>query len=257
MKIKIIKLLIFSFLFNNFLYSCCKKNNKNENNINNNDEKYNSEDKNIKIIRNNNVYVSIFENKVTGEIARKLYIFANSYKNKKNEEIFLNSNDEKLKKGYFNTNYLDLNEFFYSNIVYLLFDKKTDDIICLLSIEDRGNKKITINEEEIQPKKTYYISLFTTHYKYRKKGYGKILMLYFLQQFLKNTGFYLTVRSHGKTMTNKKLSEIYKNFGFKISCNDKYDPDKDKDYDPIMAFIKKDDKTYYKNNPIKIIIEEK
>ena len=256
MKIKIIKLLIFSFLFNNFLYSCCKKNKKNENNINNNYEKYNSEDKNIEIIRNNDVYVSKFENKVTGEIARKLYIFDETFRNKNYEEKLFQENDPKLKDGYFNNNYLNLSEI-GGNIFYVLFDKNTNDIICFLTISDHGNVKITINNIEVQPEKTIYINTFQCHYKYRRKGYGKILMLYVLQQFPKKTGFELVVQGAKDIMTQKKLSEVYKKFGFQLSKNIEYDENNDREYTPVMALIKKDDKTYYKNKPIKIIIEEK
>ena len=82
-------------------------------------------------------------------------------------------------------------------------------------------------------------------------------MLYVLQQFTKDTGFYLNVNGTKAVMTNKKLSEVYEKFGFKISENIEYDKNNDKKYIPIMAFIKNDDKTYYKNKPVKVIIEER
>ena len=82
-------------------------------------------------------------------------------------------------------------------------------------------------------------------------------MLYVLQQFPKKTGFELVVQGAKDIMTQKKLSEVYKKFGFQLSKNIEYDENNDREYTPVMAFIKKDDKTYYKNKPIKIIIEEK
>ena len=36
-----------------------------------------------------------------------------------------------------------------------------------------------------------------------------------------------------------------------------YNPEKDRNYTPHMAFIKNNDRTYYKNKPVKVTIEER
>ena len=268
MTLNIIKTLVLYFLSLEDCFCCCKNCRKNKDKINNNQNLNNNQQdkeeeddnndncKNVEIIKNDDAYVKKYVNTVNGEIARKMYIFYETFRNKNEEEDFFKKDDPKLKDGYFNNNYLD----FFSiggNIIYALFDKKTDDIICLLTIDEKGNKKITINNIEVQPEKTIYINTFQCHYKYRCKGYGKILMLYVLQQFKKGTGFYLAVNGSEVAMTNKKLSEVYKKFGFQLSKNIEYDKNNDEDYNPIMAFIKNDDKTYYKDKPVKVIIEER
>lgn len=266
MTLNIIKTLILYFLSLQYCFCCknCRKNKDkiNENNkLNNNDDNSNNnnnddKNENVEIIKNDDVYVKKFINRVNGEIARKMYIFVNTFNSKKYENNFLTKDDPELKEDYFYNHFLE----FYSiggNIIYALFDKKTDDIICLLSIDEKGNKKIKINNIEIQPEKTIYINTFQCHYKYRNKGYGKILMLYVLQQFTKDTGFYLAVNGTKAVMTNKKLSEVYEKFGFKLSFCNKLDKDDDKYDGIIMAFIKNDNKTYYKNKPVKVIIEER
>ena len=74
---------------------------------------------------------------------------------------------------------------------------------------------------------------------------------------IKNTGFNLAANGDYKLMTRKQLVEIYKKFGFQLSFNDEYNPEKDKIYTPTMAFIKNNDRTYYKNKPVKVTIEER
>ena len=270
MSLNTIKLLNFYFYFLSLEYCFCKicnnyKKNKdkinNNQNLNNNQQDKEKEDnddncKNVEIIKNDNVYVKKFINRVKGKIAKKIYIFSNTFISKNREENFFKKDDQELKYNYFNNNYLELN-IYGGNIFYVLFDKKTDDIICLLSINDYNNEKITINNIEVQPEKTIYVSTFQCHYKYRGKGYGKILMLYVLQQFKKNTGFYLDVNGSKVVMTNKKLSEVYEKFGFQLSKNIEYDENNDRKYVPTMAFIKNDDKTYYKNKAVKVTIEER
>ena len=79
----------------------------------------------------------------------------------------------------------------------------------------------------------------------------------FYKNLKKGIGFYLEVNGARVVMTNKNFSEVYKKFGFQLSTNFEYNKDKDKKYTPEMAFIKNDIKTYYKNNPVKVIIEER
>lgn len=271
MTLNIIKTLILYFLSLEYCFCCenCKKikNNKinNNQNLNNNqkDKEEEEEDnddncKNVEIIKNDDVYVKKYVNRVNGEIAKKIYIFENTYSGYKTLENLINENNKELQDGYFDDNYLYFRkDYIGGDIVYALFDKNTNEILCLLTIDDKGNEKITINNIEVQPEKTIYINTFHCYYKYRSKGYGKILMLYVLQQFPKKTGFELAANGDYKLMTRKQLVEIYKKFGFQLSFNDEYNPEKDRNYTPTMAFIKNDDKTYYKDKPVKVIIEER
>ena len=270
MTLDIKKTLILYFLSLEYYFCCgnCRKNKNNKlddnQNLNNNqqnkkeedNDNNNNNDNNVEIIKNDDVYVKKLINNVKGEIAKKIYIFIQTFKSKKREEDFFKEDDPKLKDDYFNNNYLEIN-IYGGNIFYVLFDKKTDDIICLLTINDKCNEKITINNIEFQPQKTIHIATFQCHYKYRYKGYGKLLMLYVLQQFKKNTGFYLVVNGAKEVMTSKNLSEFYKKFGFKLMVNIEYNEEDDDNYNPGMAFIKNDNKTYYKNKEVKVIIEER
>lgn len=100
---------------------------------------------------------------------------------------------------------------------------------------------IFLKKIKIMIKKYIFINHFYCHKKYRYKGLGTKLFLYFLLKQLKNTYFELEADSEDKNIIdNDKLVEYYKNFGF-ISNNI---------YKTSMNFYKKEDFIIYKNKKI-------
>ena len=221
----------------NLFSKCCYKNNELKNNKKNDKEIDKKNEDILKKNKNNievkDIYIKIFKNKIDDDFIDEYNYFKNTWNS--NEEI----KPENFKKFEFNGN----NKYLFCLIN---FNKEIIAFIdCFFKKQDYLNNKIKKNEVDKNCKKCISVNYFYCHKKYRYKGLGTKLFLYFLLKQPKNTYFELVADSEDKNnLNNYKLIKYYKNFGF-IS---------DKDLKTSMHFYKKDDFIIYKNK--KIIIYE-
>jgi len=213
----------------NLFSKCCYKNNELKNDKKNNKKNEDIFKKNKNNIEVKDIYIKIFKNKIDDDFIDEYNYFKNTWNS--NEEI----KPENFKKFEFKGN----NRYLFCLIN---FNKEIIAFIdCFLKKQDYLNIKIKKNEVDKNCKKYISINYFYCHKKYRYKGLGTKLFLYFLLKQPKNTYFELVADSEDKNnLNNNKLIEYYKNFGF-ISSNINI---------TCMNFYKKDDFIIYKNKKI-------